>query len=197
MIGMENRFDFRPMVSQLVLAGEIKGFVGIRHEKKPQIEVAPESNFAYSRFDPIVKVVNATSSVSSLAELGATNMDIHQTYNGEKLPEQHVFTAYVVTMSFAAKFGRDGPIEKFDIGAGFKMTSEFDAKRRPLLKARHVLKTMRAIADTMVREKRFGEMDIELWKNGVKLASGRLKDSKESGWWGSSINSTVIDHEIS
>lgn len=100
-------------------------------------------------------------------------------------------------MSFAATFGRDGPIEKFDIGAGLKMTSEFDANRRPLLKARHVFKTMRAIADTMVREKKFGEMDIELWKNGVKVASGRLKDNKESGWWGSSINSTVIDQEIS
>lgn len=79
MIGTENHFDFRPMVSQVVLAREIKGFVGIRHEKRPRIAMAPDSNFAYSRFDHIVKVVNATSSVSSLADLGTTNMDIHQT----------------------------------------------------------------------------------------------------------------------
>jgi len=52
---------------------------------------------------------------------------------------------------------------------------------------------MRVVAKTMVRNSRFGEMDVELWKYGERIAWGRLEAGAGPSRIGVNVNSTAID----
>lgn len=52
---------------------------------------------------------------------------------------------------------------------------------------------MRFVAKTMVRNSQFGEMDVELWKYGERIAWGRLEAGAEPSMIEVNVNSTTID----
>ena len=139
-----------------------------------------------------VQSVNATSPLNTVTDLGG-EMDVHQTYNGANLTPQYVFTTCLRVISFGSQFGRDTPAPGINFDDGFVLRSEFDAKGKSKLKYRHVFKLMRVMANTMVQNSHFGEMDVELWKYGKRIAWGRLKAGEVPAMVGVNVKSTVVN----
>lgn len=179
-----------PMVSEMTLNGQTMGHVAIRPRKKLGGGLLEESH------ETITKIVsgrapNATLPLGSIANLGA-EMDIHQTFEGAKLNPQYVFSTCLKTMSSAARYNRGDPASEISFVDGFALKSELDRKGEPLLKYRHVSKIMRAIADTMVKNDHFGEMNVELWKYGRRIAWGRLQGTPRLADVGENGNGTFV-----
>lgn len=179
-----------PLISQLMLGGEIKGHISIKPRSESQGSSSTLSE-ATNTSSVSVHPVNAVSNFDTVFDLGG-EMDVHQSYNGADLKPQYVFSLCLRVMSYGSQFGRDNPASMIDFDEGFVLRSEVDATGRPKLRYRHLSKLMRVVAKTMVRNSRFGEMDVELWKYGERIAWGRLEAGAELSMIGVSVNNTVI-----
>lgn len=143
--------------------------------------------------------MNAITSIATLCDLegGSGELDVHQTFNGAKLTWQYVFSNCLYVMAYAAKYGPMTPCVGVMVGGAFTMTSELDDIGKSMLGYRHLFKAMRFIANTTVQTNSFEEMDVELWKIGVKIASGRLKAGGKAAAIRTDVNSTVADLAVS
>lgn len=181
----------RPLISYLTLGGQYQGQVTIIPGPQPQRSLLP-TNDRGNASTVSVHSVNATLSLDRVIDLGG-EMDIHQTYDGIDLDPQYVFSKCLRVMSFAARFGLNSQATEIVVDDGFVLTSEYDNTGRPLLRYRHVIKLMRVIANTMVRNNLFEEMDFELWKYGRRIAWGRLKAGANAATIGVKLNSTSLE----
>lgn len=162
-----------PLISQVTLGGATQGHVSIRLRSQPFGNLPPMSGGANTSAVS-VQSVTATPPLDTVSDLGS-EMDVHQTYNGIGLTPQYVFSMCLRVMSFGSQYGRDTPASGMNFDDRFVLSSEFDARGQPQLKYRHVFKLMRVMANTMVRNSQFGELDVELWKYGKRIAWGWLK----------------------
>jgi len=180
-----------PFISQLTLGGVMQGHVSIRPSSQSRHLLAEEVQWN-STIAVSMQPGNGTASLDTVSDLGG-ELDVHQTYNGADLDPKYVFSTCLKIMSYSAQFGPHTPAKEIDIDGGLVLTSDYDDTGKPLLRYRHVFKLMRVMANTMVRENHFGEMDVELWKYGRRIAWGRLKADVEAAMISVSVRNTVIE----
>lgn len=71
-------------------------------------------------------------------------------------------------------YDRDAAALNIEWGSHFALLSLKDEELNPLLKYRHVIKAMRAIATKMVELNQYEEQDIEIWQDGKQIGWGKL-----------------------
>ena len=173
---------FFPIIAKLFWEENFKGQVGIFRRPLSDHNITAPGNIA-SLHDDIMDTnsslaiflqsTNARTSLATSLDVGG-ELSIIQTFDGESLTSNYVFTVALAIMQVSAERGPDVPCLIIRV-SNFDMTSELDAYGAPLLRYRHVIKAMRVVPGTMVKAGDFREIDIVLEKNGVKIAQGRLK----------------------
>ena len=186
-----NENGFFPSFTQLTWGGEPKGSLGIGR-RETSSDFSPEDAPPTSNLT-LVGDADGSSRFMTTDLAGNADFDVHTTYNGKRLTFNYVLQVCLSTISYTAQFGPSDPLTLFNVADAVMWVSGYDTNRRPLLKARHVWKTMRTIAKNSVKDGHFGEMDIELWIKGVKIGAARLKGNEDTRLVNEYLNLTIID----
>lgn len=112
--------------------------------------------------------------------LTAGQLRVTPSYSGASMSAHDVFSRVLAVMVVGAETGPESPCNGI-VGraggiAGIDITPERDEQGHSLLKYRQLIKAMRIVSHWMVAKKRFGEVDFELKRDGVKIAQGRLQN---------------------
>lgn len=124
--------------------------------------------------DPDVSVVVTNASNPGTGPLEAPQLRVVPTYNGLAMTSKEIFTIALSTMVLGAEQGPETPCSGI-IGDAFDVIPIIDAHGRSLLKYRSLIRAMRVLTRWMVAKNRFGEIDVELIRDGVVIGIGRLK----------------------
>ena len=147
-------------------------------------------NFQYrqeSKSSTVIGDVGDLSLTSSAANFPNTTTDLKvsltagqlrviPSYNGASMSTYDVFSKLLAIMGVGADNGPEELCSSFSGVRGFGITPEFDDGGQSRLKYRQLIKAMRILWRWMVGQERFGEVDFELQRDGVKIAQGRIQN---------------------
>ncbi|KAL9064727.1 MAG: hypothetical protein Q9161_008698 [Pseudevernia consocians] len=123
--------------------------------------------------DPDISIVTNASNRGT-PPLDAPHLRVVPTYNGLPMTSKEIFTIALATMVLGAEQGPETACSGI-MGAALDVIPIIDAQGQPLLKYHSLIKAMRVLTRWMVAKNRFGEIDVELIRDGVVIAIGRLK----------------------
>ena len=126
---------------------------------------------------------NSTTIATTLdtqTSVSAPQLEVIPTYNGETMTVQDVFAIALDVMVLGAEKGPAETVSRITTRT-FDMIPIHGAHGRTELRYRALVKTMRILMRWMVAQKRFAEVDVELKRDGVVIALGRLKNGLRVG----------------
>lgn len=185
-----------PAIGGVLVKGVWKGDIVIIPRKRSLTSAQDIMTSAYNAKDMNAlsgEAVNGLSLLGTVTNLGV-ELDIRQTFNGKKLSRHDALSTCLLVLMMAFHYFRNSTCLGMSMEPDFVIVSLEDDGGRPLLKYRHVIKAMRAIAAKMVELNQFEEMDIEIWQNGKQIAWGKLGnvEDQDGARVGTSINSTTV-----
>lgn len=124
--------------------------------------------------DPDVSTGSSNFSISETSPLHTPQLQVVPTYHGLPMTAKEIFTIALSTMVLGAEerpASACGGIQ----GNAFDMIPIFDSHGGSLLKYHSLIRAMRVLTRWMAARNRFGEIDIELLRDGVVIGVGRLK----------------------
>ena len=124
--------------------------------------------------DPDISTIADNNSNSEITTLHSPQLQVVPTYNGLPMTSNYVFAIALAVMVLGAEKGPQQACTGIRDDS-FDMIPIFDMQRQSLLKYHSLIKAMRVLTRWMVANNRFGEVDVELWRDGVVIGIGRLK----------------------
>lgn len=126
---------------------------------------------------------NSTTTATSLdtkTPVSTPQLEVIPTYNGETMTAKDVFAIALDVMVLGAEKGPAEPVSRITTRT-FDMIPIHGAYGERGLRYKALVKTMRILTRWMVAQRRFAEVDIELGRDGVVIAIGRLKNGLRVG----------------
>lgn len=126
--------------------------------------------------DPDISTVTNSnnSNLGAMKSLHAPQLEVIPTYNGRSMTARDIFAIALSTIVLGAEEGPETSCSGIQDDA-LDIIPIFDTQGQSLLKYRSLVKAMRLLTNWMAAKNRFGEIDIELTRDGVVIAIGRLK----------------------
>ncbi|MCJ1451069.1 hypothetical protein MMC28_001403 [Mycoblastus sanguinarius] len=107
-------------------------------------------------------------------EASTSTLTISLAYSGATLRNRDVFKGALSAMALMAAWGPNTVLPGLRGPGSLQMISGLDQQGIPLLRCRHVIRVMRKMAEWMVNNRRFAEVDIVISKYGVEVATGHF-----------------------
>lgn len=126
---------------------------------------------------------NSTTNVTTLdtkTPVSTPQFEAIPRYNGQTMAVKDVFAIALDVMVLGAEKGPFEPVSRITTRT-FDMLPIYDAHGQTKLRYKALVKTMRILMRWMVAKKRFAEVDVELVRDGVVMALGRLKNGLSVG----------------
>ena len=118
---------------------------------------------------------NMTNGTTKSQPRAPYRLGIHPTYDGRPLTARQVFDRALRTMVSGSERGIDTVVDRFE-DPGIEVNSARDpVTGELLLKWRQVIKAMRMLARWMVARNRYGEVNVEILRDGENIGRVRLK----------------------
>ena len=124
--------------------------------------------------DPDTSTIADNNSNSKMITLHSPQLQVVPTYNGLPMTSNYIFTIALAIMVLGTEKGPQQACTGIRDGS-FDMIPILDTRGQSLLKFHSLIKAMRVLTRWMVAKNRFGEVDVELWRDGVVIGIGRLK----------------------
>ena len=114
------------------------------------------------------------SSPETIKTLYSPQLQVMPIYNGLPMTARDIFAVALSAMILGAEKGPNTACQGIR-DHGLDMIPIFDTQGHSLLKYHSLIRAMRVLTRWMVAKNRFGEVDIELTRDGVVIGIGRLK----------------------
>lgn len=122
---------------------------------------------------------NATA-LATKTPVSAPQLEVIPTYNGQTMTVKDVFAIALDAMVLSAEKGSAEPVSRITTGT-FDMLPICDAHEQTEFRYKSLVETMRILMRWMVAKKRFAEVDVELVRDGLVIALGRLNNGLSVG----------------
>ncbi|CAD6594047.1 MAG: hypothetical protein ASARMPREDX12_007994 [Alectoria sarmentosa] len=124
--------------------------------------------------DPDISTIADNNSNNKIITLHSPQLQVVPTYNGLPMTSNYILAIALTIMALGAEKGPQQACNGIRDGS-FDMIPILDTQGQSLLKFHSLIKAMRVLTRLMVAKNKFGEVDVELWRDGVVIGIGRLK----------------------
>lgn len=167
---VSNGVGYWPIIGKIYLHGVPEGRWNFQYRRESKRSTNIRN---LSLNSPAADFTNTTTDLE--VSLTAGQLRVIPRYNGAPMTVYDVFIKVLAVMGVGADNGPEEPCNSLSGVAGFEITPELDDRGQSRLKYRQVIKAMRILSRWMDGQERFGEVDFELQKDGVKIAQGRIQ----------------------
>ena len=173
-VAVSHSVGYWPVIGKIFLHGVPEGRWNFQYRRESKRSTIIGNVGDLSLNSSAANSPNTTTDLE--VSLTAGQLRVIPRYNGASMTTYHVFSKVLAVMGVGADTGPEEPCNSLSGVGGFAITPEVDDQGQSRLKYRQLIKAMRILSRWMVAQERFGEIDFELQKDGVKIAQGRIQN---------------------